>query len=412
MAARRLGRLKAGQIAKLGPGRYADGGGLYLNVTAGGSRAWIFRYRTGGRLRDHGLGPTYTVSLSMARKAALDCRRARYAGIDPIDERREKRQGEKLEAARAITFAQAAEQYIAANRAGWRNGRSEQQWRQSLTDYVFPLFGDLPVPAIDTALVIKVLEPLWSTKTETASRVRGRIESVLDWATTREYRAGDNPARWKGHLENLLPKKSKVRQAKHHPALPYAEIGSFMAALRQQDGIAARALELAILTTTRTKETLGARWDEINPNDKVWTIPEERMKAHKEHKVPLSDAAMALLEQMAAVRVSDFVFPGTQLGRPIGPMALQQALQRMRRDNVTPHGFRSSFRDWAAERTAFPAEIAEMALAHQVGNAVERAYRRGELMVKRRQLLAAWAAYCAAPATAADVVPLHKRRVR
>ena len=244
MAVRHLGRLRAPQINKLPPGRYADGGGLYLNVSPAGTRSWIFRYRTGGRLRDHGLGPTHTISLVMARQKALDCRRARYSGIDPIDEKRAGRTAAELTAARAMSFGQCAEELVATHRAGWRNAKSEQQWRQSLADYAFPVLGDLPVAAIDTTLVMKVLEPLWAVKTETASRLRGRIEAILNWAKTRGYRQGENPARWKGHLENLLPKKSKVKSVEHHAALPYPEIGGFVTALRQQPGIDARSARI------------------------------------------------------------------------------------------------------------------------------------------------------------------------
>jgi integrase len=254
---------------------------------------------------------------------------------------------------------------------------------------------------------MNAIEPIWTTKPETASRVRGRIESILDWAAARGYRQGENPARWRGHLENLLPKKNKVRRVEHLAALPYREIGMFMAELRGQEGAAARALEFAILTSARTGEVMGARWDEINLADRMWTIPAERMKAGKEHRVPLADAAMAIVEKMAAIRSGEFVFPGGKAGRPLSNMAFLMLLRRIGRNDLTVHGFRSSFRDWAAERTGFPAEVAEMALAHAVSDKVEAAYRRGDLFQKRRQLAEAWAKFCATPALAEKVVPIR-----
>jgi integrase len=258
----------------------------------------------------------------MARGFALDCRRQRLAGIDPITERRERRQQEKLEIARAITFAQAAEQFITANRAGWRNPRSEEQWRQTLAAYVLPVIGELSVAAVDTTLVLKVLEPIWASKTQTATRVRGRIDVILNWAATRGYREGESPARWKGHLENLLPVPSRVHTIENHAALPHGEVGGFMAELREQAGMPARVLEFAILTAARTNEAIGAKWNEINLNEQLWTVPKERMKAHREHKVPLSDAAMAIVTTMAAHRRNGYVFPGTRLNRPVGSSAL------------------------------------------------------------------------------------------
>jgi integrase len=255
---------------------------------------------------------------------------------------------------------------------------------------------------------MQAIEPIWNTKTETASRLRGRIESVLDWATARGYRTGENPARWRGHLENLLPKKSKVRRVEHYAALPYGEIAEFMAALRQQEGIAARALEFAILTAARSGEVLGARWSEINVAERFWTVRGERMKSGREHRVPLSDAALAIIEKMAEARQGDFVFGGARVGKPIGDSATRDLLHRIGREDLTVHGFRSAFRDWCAEATNFPSEVAEMALAHAVGDKVEAAYRRGDLFEKRRQLAAAWARYCDTPAADGRVVPLRK----
>jgi integrase len=264
------------------------------------------------------------------------------------------------------------------------------------------------VQAVEVGLVLKAIEPIWTEKPETAGRVRGRIESVLDWATARGYRRGENPARWRGHLENLLPYKAKVRRVEHHAALPYAEISAFMVALRQQEGVAARALEFAILTAARTGEVIGARWEEINLAEKLWTVPGERMKAGKEHRVPLSAPALAILEDLAKVREGEFVFPGARHGRPISNMAMLMTLRRMKRDDVTAHGFRSCFRDWAAERTTFPAEVAEMALAHSVGDKVEAAYRRGDLFQKRRQLAEAWGKFCNMPPAEGQVLSIRK----
>jgi len=324
-------------------------------------------------------------------------------GADPLATRRAGRDQARLDAAKGMTFAACAERYIAAHKTGWRNPKHAAQWPATLATYVNPIFGDLPVQAIDVGLVMKAIEPIWAVKPETASRVRGRIESVLDWATARGYRQGANPARWKGHLDNLLPKKTKVRRVEHHAALPYVDIAEFMVELRRQAGIAARALEFAILTAARTGEVIGAQWDEVDLVARLWTIPAGRMKAGKEHRVPLSDAAVAILEQMREARHGEFVFPGTKAGRSLSNMSMLMTLRRMNRGSLTAHGFRSSFRDWAAERTSFPAEVAEMALAHTVADKVEAAYRRGDLFEKRRQLGDAWARFCAAPAVGQKV---------
>jgi integrase len=374
-------------------GYYNDGGGLYLLVGKTGGKSWVFRFRDGARLREHGLGPLHTVGLAEAREKARACRHMRLDGIDPIGARKAARGAAKLDAAKAMSFRQCAERYIAAHEAGWRNPKHAAQWPSTLQTYVYPVFGSLPVQAIDVGLVMKALEPIWNVKPETAGRVRGRIESVLDWATARGYRQGENPARWKGHLENLLPKKSKVRRVEHHAALPYAELGAFMTELHQQEGVAARALEFAILTAARTGEVLGARWSEIDFKVRLWTVPAERMKAGKEHRVPLSDAAIAVLEGMQAIREGDFVFPGGRARRPLSNMACLMLLRRMGRGDLTAHGFRSTFSDWCSECTNFPAEVREMALAHAVGDRVEAAYRRGDLFEKRRQIMDAWASF-------------------
>jgi integrase len=403
--ARSIGRLTALQLDRLRdkPGMHADGGGLYLQVKNGGA-SWILRYQLHGRTRYMGLGPLALFGLKDARAKALDAKRLRYEGMDPLEAKRQARIRARLDAAKAMTFQQAAEKYIATHKAGWQNAKHADQWTNTLATYAGPVIGTFPVQVIDTALVLKVLEAIWTTKSETASRVRGRIEAILDWAKVRGYRTGENPARWKGHLDHLLPARAKVRQVEHHAALPYGEIAAFVAALRRQEGTAARALEFAILTAARTGEVLGARWSEIDLGAKIWTIPAERMKARREHRVPLSRQTLAILEEMKSLHSSNgnsetlgFVFPGAKRGgAPLSNMAFLMLLRRMERDNLTAHGFRSTFRDWAAERTSFPAEVAEMALAHAVGDKVEAAYRRGDLFEKRRRLMEAWAAFCAA----------------
>jgi integrase len=404
--ARGVARLAAVALPKLKPGMHADGGGVYLQVTKSGARTWIFRFMLRGHAREMGLGPLHTVALAEAREKARECRKLLLEGIDPIEARKAKRAGERLAAATAMTFQECAASYISAHQAGWRNPKHRAQWPATLEAYVYPVFGSLPVQAIDTGLVTKALEPIWTAKPETASRVRGRVESVLDWATARGYRQGENPARWKGHLDHLLPARSKVRRVEHHAALPYPEMAAFMAELRSQEGIGARALEFAILTAARTGEVIGARWEEIDIAGRLWIVPGARMKASKEHRVPLSSRALAILEEMAAIRRGDFVFPGARAGKPLSNMAFLMLLRRMGRGDLTAHGFRSSFRDWAAESTGFPSEVVEMALAHTVGDKVEAAYRRGDLFQKRRQLMEAWAKHCEARKVPGDVVRL------
>lgn len=354
-----------------------------------------------------GLGPLHTIGLAEAREKAQECRKLRLQRVDPIEARKSGQIEAKLAAASAIIFRECAERYIEAHRAGWRSEKHASQWPTTLGSYVYPIFGDLPVQAIDVGLVMKALEPIWHAKPETANRVRGRIEAVLDWAASRGYRQGENPARWRGHLENLLPKRSKIRRVEHHPALPYQEIGAFMAELRRQDGIAARALEFTILTASRTGEVVGARWDEINRAERIWTIPAERMKSGREHRVPISGAALTIVDAMAEVRQGKFVFPGNTATQPLSNMAMLMLLRRMNRPDLTVHGFRSTFRDWAAERSAFAAEVAEMALAHTVADAVERAYRRGDLFQKRQQLAEAWASYCNSSPSGGEVIPIR-----
>src|SRR5262245_6248358 len=401
MMVRTTGRLTALKVARAKrPGMYADGGGLYLQVTEGGA-SWIYRYMLNGRSHEMGLGPLALYGLSDARALAQDARRLRHQGIDPIEHRRAARAQTWLDAAKAITFQQCADAYIAAKRDGWRNAKHAAQWGATLATYAYPIIGSLPVQSIDTALVMKVIEPLWRTRTETASRLRARIENVLAYAKSRGYRTGDNPATWGGHLDKMLPARSKVRPIEHHAALPYTALPSFLVALRGQQGIAARALEFIILTAARSGEVLGARWSEVNLLDRVWTLPAKRMKANREHRVPLSDGALSILAKMEALRPAGdddaYVFPGDKPDRTLSNTAIWELRQRMGRADISAHGFRSTFRDWAAESTNYPNHVVEQALAHTIGSRVEAAYRRSDLFEKRRRLMDAWATFCTTP---------------
>jgi integrase len=401
-ASERLTALKVEKAKR--PGMYADGGGLYLRVTPDGAKNWVLRYMLDRKPHWMGLGPLALYSLADARTRALEARRKRHEGIDPIEARRAERARQRLEAAKAITFKECAESYIASHRAGWRNEKHRYQWRATIATYAETVIGKLPVQAIDTALVLKVLEPIWTEKPETASRLRGRLENILDWAKVRGYRDGENPARWRGHLDKLLPARSKVAAVEHHAALPYAELPAFLTELRTQEGTAARGLEFLILCAGRTGEVIGARWNEIDLLDKTWTVPAARMKAGKEHRVPLAPRALPILDEMQKARLTDddgasYVFGGAKRGKPLSNMSMLMLLRRMGRGDLTAHGFRSTFRTWAAERTNFPREVIEAALAHTVGNKVEAAYQRGDVFEKRRRLMDAWASYCAtAPA--------------
>jgi integrase len=381
---RGIRKLAAVSLSRLPAGLHGDGGNLWLQVTKTGARTWVFRFRHSGRARAMGLGPLHTVSLAEARDKARACRQLLLDGLDPIETRKAKRAGELLTAAKTMTFRECAEAYITTHQAGWRNAKHAAQWPTTLAAYVYPVIGALPVQVVDVTLVMKALEPIWTAKPETASRVRGRIESVLDWATARGYRSAENPARWRGHLENLLPARSKVRRIEHLAALPYGEMSAFMAELRAQDSPTARALEFAILTAARTGEVTGARWSEINEGEHLWTIPASRMKAGREHRVPLSPAARTILAGLDRKGSRIFPIPAT---------AMLEMLGRMH-PGVTVHGFRSTFADWGAEQTSFPHEVREMALAHAVGSKVERAYQRSDLFEKRRQLAEAWARFC------------------
>ena len=416
--ARQQQRLSALQVTKLTkPGLYGDGGGLTLQITATGAKSWLFRYMVAGKPFGMGLGPTHTVSLAEARQKALDARKLLIDGINPLAAKKQNQIAAALADARMMTFDQCAEAYILAHKAGWKNAKHGDQWTNTLNTYASPVFGHLPVAEIDTGLVVKCLAPIWESKTETASRVRGRIESVLGWATTSCYRTGENPARWKGHLENLLATISKTSRTKNHPSLPWPRIGAFMSALRAREGVSARAVEFVILTACRSGEVRGARWAEFDTTGKLWTIPAERMKAKREHQVPLSDAALALLASTPKDSDDDVVFAGTK-GQPLSDMSLTAVIRRMNGDDkpvwadangegITVHGFRSSFRMWAAETTNYPREVAEHALAHQLPDAVERAYQRGSQFAKRAALMAEWAVYCATMPTDAVVKPIR-----
>jgi integrase len=398
-------------------GLHPDGGGLYLSVTptkvAGAlSKSWVVRYTApDGRRRAMGLGSYPEVSLAAARRQAASVRERARNGADPIEAKREARRAAALKAMREITFRRCAESFIETHRAGWRNEKHATQWRSTLSTYVYPVFGDLPIGAIDTAMVTKVLDPIWSTKNETASRVRGRIEMILDWAKARGHREGENPARWKGHLQHALPARRKVAKVEHHAALPFDEIGLFLRALRAMDGLSARALEFAILTAARTGEVIGARWDEIDIDAKLWSVPASRMKGGREHRVPLSASAIAILTPLISTSGRAYVFATDSEDVPLSNMALLMTLRRMKRSDVTVHGFRSTFRDWASERTNYSREVAEAALAHAVGDRVEAAYRRGDLFGKRRKLMEAWGSYCGARAAQQDGEIIRLRTV-
>lgn len=405
--AKELGALEVSKLTT--PGMHAVGTvpGLYLQVLPSGARTWILRAMVGGKRRDMGLGGYPGVSLAGAREAARTAREKIRNGIDPIEEGRTARNALRVSQASSKTFEECARAYIQAHEQGWRNAKHAQQWTNTLTTYAFPFCGSLQVSDVGLPHVLQILEPIWSTKTETATRVRNRVELVLDWATARGYRAGLNPARWRGHLDKLLPKPEKVSKTTHHAALPYEEMGLFMTSLRESPGVGARALELAILTATRSGEVRGATWDEFDLKAKLWTIPGDRMKAEKEHRVPLSKACIELLRKLPKMEGTNHVFTASK-GKPLSDMTLTAVLRRMDVD-ATVHGFRSTFRQWAGEQTNFPREVCEHALAHQLPDKVEAAYQRGDLFTKREKLMAAWADYCSKAQSTADVVPMQGR---
>ncbi len=401
-------------------GRYPDGGGLYLQVTPSGGKSWLFRYHLNKRERNMGLGPLEFVSLAEAREKARAARLLLYKGEDPLGEKAGRWASRQEEQPKGVTFKDGMVAYIDANKGAWRNDKHTQQWSSTLETYALPHFGKKLLADIDTADVLKALKPIWMTKAETASRLRGRIEAVLNWGAAHGYRQGENPARWKGHIEMILPAKSKVAKVKHHAAMDYKALPQFMAMIGDQNGAGARALRFTILTAARTGEVIGADWSEIDLVNKVWTVPAGRMKAGREHRVPLSAPTVEILElqrdawfeiegrrhrktlQPGETGPIGPVFWGQLAGKPLSNMAMLAVLRRAGHDDLTSHGFRSSFRDWASEETNFPTEVVEMALAHTIANKVEAAYRRGDLFEKRRVVMDHWAAACLGDAKHAD----------
>jgi len=421
--------LKPLQVKNLPTGRHTDGGGLQLLVKKTGARSWVFRFMLNGKSRDIGLGAATgpdAISLAQARDKAIDLRRLVQSGIDPLQERARIDAASEAEAQAThiagITFKASAKGYIAAHSDSWKNAKHRAQWPSTLENYVYPVMGDLPVADISTEHVMSVIEPIWKTKPETASRVRGRIETILDAAKARGYRQGENPARWRGHIALMLPARTRLSRGKH-PALPYDEVNLLITDLQSRDATAALALEFTILTAVRSGETIGATWNEVDLGKATWTIPAERMKAGKEHRVPLSARALEILETTKAMG-SDYLFAGAKGGK-LSNMAMAMMIRRMHEAKTnagekgyidpkqnriaTCHGFRSSFRDWAAESTGYSHEVCEMALAHTIANQAEAAYRRGDLFDKRRKLMDAWASYCStAIAETENVIPIRK----
>jgi integrase len=392
--ARSINKLSARAAETLkAPGRYSDGGNLYLSLSANGGRRWVFMYRCGGKQREMGLGSASRAgtSLARARELAAEARTALAAGLDPLEVRKARAQAERT----VPSFGECADAYLETHRKSWRNDKHAAQWTMTLTTYCAQIRA-MPVNEIDTEAVMKVLGPIWERLPETAKRLRGRIEKVIDAAAVRGFRTGENPARWRGHLQNLLAKPKTLSRG-HHAALPYEQVPEFMAQLRVRQSLAARALEVVILTACRSGEVRGARWDEIDLGKAVWVIPADRMKAGKEHRVPLSERAVAILAVLQEMRTSEFMFPGAASGKPLSGMAMAMQLRRMKRGDITVHGFRSAFRDWASETTSFPHEVCEQALAHTISNKTEAAYRRGDLFEKRRKLMDAWAQFCEQP---------------
>lgn len=378
------------------PGLYGDGGGLCLQVGPTGAKSWVYRYSRGGREHLMGLGPLHARTLDEAREKAREARQQLVDGVDPLQVKQERLQGLRAaqHAPKVPTFAVEASHYIAAHKSGWKSPKHQQQWINTLRDYAEPIIGSVPADRITTDHVLAVLRPIWQTKTETATRVRMRIEAVLDYAKVLKHRDGENPARWRGHLDKLLPRPTKVATVEHHAALPYAEVPAFMRDLRAQAGIAALAVEVIILTAARTSEVFNMEWTEVDLDAALWSVPAARMKAGKPHEVPLSTRAVEVLRKMAELGTTGYVFKGGKEGKPLSNMAGLKLLERMKRSNVTVHGFRSSFRDWAGEQTAYAREVIEHALAHQIPDRAEAAYARGTLMPKRAKLMQAWCDYC------------------
>lgn len=391
------GNLTARKVATAKPGKYSDGGNLYLVVSATGTRKWVLRFTWRGNAKEMGLGSATTVPLADAReKAASACRKVAQ-GLNPIDERKRDRG--------IPPFGEVVDEVLEALSAGFRNDKHKAQWKSTLETYAAPLRGK-PVDTIATDDVLAVLKPIWASKAETASRVRGRIEKVLDAAKAKGLREGENPARWRGHLDHLLPRPLKLARG-HHAAMPYEEVAAFIANLREREASAALALELCILTAARSGEILGMQWSEIDFDKKVWTVPAKRMKAGREHRVPLAARSIAILRTLEKLKVGEFVFPGQSRNKALSNMAMEMVLRRMKIEDATVHGFRSSFRDWAGNVSSFPREIVETALAHVIGDKAEQAYRRSDALEKRRKLMEAWAAYCSSDGGSAVVLSIH-----
>ena len=392
------------------PGWHADGNGLYLQVSKTGAKSWVYRYQVNSKEKWHGLGAyTKKNSLGEARLAAAECKQLRKEGIDPVEHKKELAIKKAIGEANTLTFQECAEQYIDSHKSGWKNAKHETQWTNTLTTYAYPIIGDLPVQSVDINYVLKVLEPIWYTKTETASRIRQRMENILDWATVRSYRTGDNPALWRGRLDKILPKRNKVQKPKHFAAMDYRELPEYFKSLREKDSIASKALAFTILTATRNGEARAITYSELNQKEAIWIIPDDRMKADREHRIPLTKEALDIIQEMALFKreSDDFIFTGLKAKRPISEAALLK-LVKSTHPTLTVHGFRSTFRDWCAEQTYFPREVAEAALAHSLKDKTEAAYQRGDIFEKRRKLMSAWTDYCLSSKKQAKVIPIKK----
>lgn len=402
--------LSATEVRRLNKaGCHAVGGapGLMLQVTDAGGKSWLLRTMVGNRRREIGLGGFPGVTLAQAREKAREMKELVRQGVDPVEQRRAARAALEASSAANLTFKEAAEKFLASKTVEFRNAKHAAQWGATLATYAYPTIGKLPVAAVELAHVVKVLEPIWQTKTETATRLRGRIESVLSWATVSGFRKGDNPARWKGNLDAVLPKPTKLKNVKHHAALSWRDVGDFMVGLRKREGTAAKALEFLILTAARSGEIRGATWDEIDLEARTWTIPAERMKAGKEHVTPLCDDAVRLLKDLPRMGDNNLIFPAPRGGQ-LSDMTIAAVMKRMKVD-ATPHGFRSTFRDWTAEATSYPNEVCEMALAHTIGDKVEAAYRRGDLFEKRSNLMTDWCTFVNRPSVKrGEIIPMRK----
>lgn len=407
----KMGKLSSIYIQKTNEsGRHGDGDGLYLQISDKGHKSWIFRFMINKRSREMGLGSLDLVTLAEARIKTAECRKLLLIGTDPIEAGRAARQAQAFSEAKMMTFDECAAAYIESHKPGWKNAKHADQWTNTLATYAKPTIGHLSIQDISTGLIMKVLEPIWYKKTETASRVRNRIELVISWATVRGYRTGENPARWRGHLDNLLPKRSSVQQVKHFSALPMNEVGAFIEKLHSFDGIVSLALEFQILTASRTNEVMGACWSEINIDEAQWKIPASRMKAKREHRVPLSARVLEILNSLTKSDKSGLIFPGRS-NRQLSSNAFLALIKKRLNVKVTAHGFRSTFSDWASERTLHSREVVEMSLAHSIKDATEAAYRRGDLLLKRKSLLNDWARFCAnSSQTAGKVIAINSQK--